>query len=484
MKGLVIYRWTIVFIIAVQLIGCIDDDEVDFPDVLHTNIESSNALVSVLNNIAQEIDVTNDRQCFSFKYPIVLGYNNESNITIETYDGLVNVISSQTSNFNITGLAFPIEIIFNDDSEVLKVDNENEMFSLLERCNYTTLRNEFDRLFKQCFTFDYPIILFDNDRTEVRLASDEEFDTFYNLQPADYQPDFQFPFTVFVGVESTPVPINSIFDFYTITNECLGCPEIQFNVTRINPNTFDFDPNFVVRQNYELFWIIDGEILNVDAWSGNWDNDSLLRQFEPGSHTICIKAITPDCPLGTEICKDVVAESVCPDLFFTGNQEPESFIYDFVADFNQIQTTRYEWFVDNVFIEDDGAGVQNADNQLTYNFETPGTYEVCIKSESSFCPEGTSFCETIVLDPICPEMTLIIDPMGGNRYFFFPEITSIEPIEVILWSIDGGAEQSRPSTEGFEFEFPASGTYTVCARIEGTNICPNGIQVCEEIVIP
>ncbi|MBP2832344.1 hypothetical protein J8281_09120 [Aquimarina sp. U1-2] len=575
MKRRITYKWTIIFVITLQLFGCIDDEEIDFPERSQMNIESSNALVSVLNNIASDIEISNDSPCFTFVYPIILGYNNESNITIEDYDGLVSVISSQASNFNITGLVFPIEIILSNSNDVVKLTNENELFDLLENCSYTTFRDEFDRLFMQCFTLNYPIDLFDEEGNEVRLTSTEEFDTFYTNQSDSYQLDFQFPLSISIVTEGVDISINSIYDFYEIINDCVGCPDLRFTTTEITPNTFDFDPDFEVLPQYELFWIINDEILSlIDTWGGAWDTDTLVRQFEPGQYTICIRAITPNCSSGIDVCQNVIVPSVCPNLSFTGNQEPESFMVTFVADFIEIQTTQYQWFVDDVFIEEDGAEVANGDNRLIYNFEAPGEYQVCIKTTSPFCPEGrsfcetivvepicpdlffsgnqepdsftydftanfeniantsyqwiiddmfvendganapnsdnsliynfeapgsyevcirtesplclegTSFCETIVLDPICPEMTLIVDPLVGNRYFFFPQITSSEPIEVVLWSIDNGVEQPRPSTEGFEFEFPGSGTYTVCGRIEATNNCPDGVRVCEEITIP
>jgi len=76
-------------------------------------------------------------------------------------------------------------------------------------------------------------------------------------------------------------------------------------------------------------------------------------------------------------------------------QEGNTNGYNFFAEFENIDTIIYEWFIDGDFIELDGG--QGADNTLFFEF-TPGTYEICIKAETPDCPLGTEFCLPLVVE--------------------------------------------------------------------------------------
>ncbi len=362
------------------------DDNINFPDNSQFEITSSTAVVSLLKNLASGSDVIDeDQQCFTFDYPIVLGYNNDSNITIEDYNGLLSTISAQSSNFNITGLQFPLKITFKNANTTINVENEQALLGVLDECGYDSLREEFERLFRQCFTFDYPVVVLDSIKREITVDTDQEFDTFFNTQNIRYQPNFKFPLDVLVGPNATSEKIDTYFNLYEIIDACVGCPPVRIDSTKVSNTMYRFIADFEIKPEYELFWIIDQETLPfVEGES------SITRTFDFGLHMICIKAESPDCPLGIKACKEI---AVCPELFFIAEQEGATTTYTFSADFPEMQDVVYQWLINGEFQEDDGG--PGGDNMFTFQFEPGSSNEVCILTEISGCTDISKYCVQI-----------------------------------------------------------------------------------------
>ncbi len=389
LKLSILHTWITVIVVLILTTSCVNDDSF-FPNSTNEEIISSIAVVSLLKNLFSETDtVTEDQQCFRFDYPIILGYNNDSSITVENYSGLISIISGQRSNFNITGLQFPVEVTFKNADRSIRIENEKALLNLFDECGYTSLRDEFENLFRQCFTFDYPVTILDSVKREVAVNTDQEFDAFFNVQNKNYQPDFRFPVDILAGPNASPEKINTYFDFYEVVDVCVGCPEMSIDTTRVSPNTFRFDANFDSKPNLELIWVIDSESLPLIA-----GENTLTRSFVPGLHKVCLKATSPDCPLGTEVCKEVFAESVCPQLSFTSTIIDPPFTYRFEADFPNIDQIEYTWSVDGNFQEADGGST--GDNEFIFQFDGQQSGKVCIKTDPTpFCPEGAEFCTII-----------------------------------------------------------------------------------------
>jgi len=77
--------------------------------------------------------------CFDFVYPITLSYNTGTEVTVEDFDGLVEVLVNMTDNLYVNGIAFPFQVeVFNEDSgafEVVTIQDEESFMSLIESCS-------------------------------------------------------------------------------------------------------------------------------------------------------------------------------------------------------------------------------------------------------------------------------------------------------------------------------------------------------------
>ncbi len=397
MKKIITYHQGFLLALVILVSSCVNDDSF-FPDENGDDITQSAALVTVLNNFDSMGDETISETdlCFRFVYPIVLGYNTDSSIKINNYDGLISVISGQSINFNISGLQFPVQIVFNDNSDTrLTIDNEESLINILRECNFNTLRQDFDRLFRQCFKFDYPVTLVNRDGGEVSLSSKEEFDSFYSSQGADYQPLFKLPVSILVGPNfSSKEEVDNYFEFYQIINDCVGCPNAEFKKELIeSPAAYRFTSSIEL-SDAVFFWFINNELVG-DAGMNIFEYDFLAVldgsvPGGPGSYEVCLKVVTPDCPAGTDFCEEII---VCPELFFMSEQQGSTNTYDFFAEFPGMDTITYQWTINGEPQESDGGA--GGDNRFTFQFDPATSYEICIVTEIEGCTDGTRFCVTL-----------------------------------------------------------------------------------------
>ncbi len=473
-----IYTYYTVFILMIVLLvsSCVSDDG-SFPEDPGNEITSTPAIVTILNDLNVKGDTfSEDQLCFRFQYPLTLGYNTDSNIRIDSYQGLLDVISGQSSNFNITGIQFPVEIIYSGNTTTNVIGNEAALFEVIRECQLTTFRDIFNKLFKQCFKFDYPVILKNGNKEETTIDGDEGFIRFLSAQGENYQPDFTFPVNILVAPNFEANRISTYYEFYQILNLCVGCPDIRFDVIPLQDNIYQFTPNFEIGNGYELSFKVNEEVIPDVIIDGS----VFTRQFSPGTYEVCIKAITPDCLEGKSVCKEIIVEPICPDLLFDFVQQPGSLSYNFTADFVGIDDISYDWVIDNEVIESDGGA--NGDNMFTFDF-TPGTHKACIKTETPSCPNGIELCRDII---VCPELSFTSMQQGvTSTYDFVANFPGKEDISYQWLINDNIQEEDGGAVNGdneFTFNF-TPGDYEVCivTEIEG---CTDGVRFCMSINIP
>ena len=166
----------------------------------------------------------------------------------------------------------------------------------------------------------------------------------------------------------------------------------------------------------------------------------------------------------------------CPELSFEASLDNDVYFFHPVS-FDGIDDVIIEWSIDGEFIE-------NVPGNDSFSFQfQPGTYEVCMAVETPECPEGVSFCETIIVEEpaaICPELAFEA-ALDNDEYFFHP--VSFDGIDdlTIDWSIDGEFIENVPGNDSFSFQFEP-GTYEVCMAVE-TPECPEGAIYCDTITV-
>lgn len=377
--------------------GCIDDDEIDFPEEPDTtSFANSTAIISLLRAVENN-SLTENQNCFTLFYPIDLRFNNDLTITVESYQGLSEIAKDVNAGIHVDGVQFPLLISKGDI--VKNINNELELIELLEACELLTLREEVDKYFTQCFDFDYPIEMIALDSSTVKIDTLQDYFDFELQQGFDKQPIFVYPLGVYSYSKDQIFTIENDFELFEVFDMCDSCPKLFFTVDWAGDTRYVFEADFPEINQLESFdWYIDGNKVETDGIGV--DGDLMLEEtFEPGSYEICIKTQAPefDCFAGTQYCQVIEVVDPCPILSFSTIQLTAN-TYEFTATFERKDEIEYTWAIyqnqDLIFFEEELA---DGDNRLEYQF-SPGDYFVCVEAEVHGCSTVSKVCEEVIIN--------------------------------------------------------------------------------------
>lgn len=308
--------------------------------------------------------------------------------------------------------------------------------------------------------------------------------------------DFEVPgrYEVCIGTETPDCPEGVMYCKVIEVEEVdERCPEISFT-KELEPgtdNTYVFEANIEQTDNNiegEILWIVNGEV--IENPSGSEDgNRILIYQFEDGVHEVCLKVITENCPDGVTYCKEIrVGENNCPELFFEAEQDGDNAAYYFYPSaFDGIDDTVLSWFVNGDFVGTSPEFPHN--NPFYWQFDGPGSYEVCVMVETPDCPNGASFCKVIEIEDTatdCPELFFEYEQEGDTPgYNFYASFEGMNDVSY-EWMINGDVVDTEmvDSNDRDDYMYTqfSPGTYEICIFTE-TPDCPNGTSYCKTLVI-
>ena len=306
-------------------------------------------------------------------------------------------------------------------------------------------------------------------------------DWVYRFEPGRYE--------VCVGTETPECPSGTSFCKVIVVEESEeDCPTFSFEAEQegTGPIVYFNVSKENTDEDYRLSWSIDG-VYTQDIDQIN-DTEWLYR-FEPGRYEVCIATETPDCPRGTSFCKVIeVKEDVtvgCPDLNFAVTRDDNGYGYYFETSNTGLSgNERLEWFIDGEYVQ----GVDQVDDSRWYYQFDPGTYEVCIGTETPNCPTGTTFCKTITVDTVhtqvCPDLYFDAEQDGSNlAYYFNVDFDGADDLSWLGFYINDDYVQDidLSNNRSLYYQFSA-GTYEICIKTE-TPGCPSGVSYCKTIVI-
>lgn len=271
--------------------------------------------------------------------------------------------------------------------------------------------------------------------------------------------------------------------------ELEDCPEVSIEVdNETGSAVYRFVAQIDGIEDVRFTWSIDGE--EVDTGNlGDVKDQILDYRFEPGTYTVCVKVANQDCPI--EICTEIEVEvdenDPCPDLFFEARQYERPSKYKFIADFRGINEVSYGWFINGEFVEDSSP---NEDNYLIWDFEVPGTYEICIATETPECPEGVRYCKVIEVEEVdqrCPDLKFTRD---GD--YLYANFEGVDTLDFYYWRITNlSSEEQTTEHEGtniegdnkFSLNNLEPGSYEICLFTELSGCIGDDYGYCEEITI-
>jgi len=207
--------------------SCTDSNPVENEVVTTKSISLRTTLneIKKANNIGNKNTVaTQDVTfCFNFVYPITLAYNDGTVITVISYEGLIEVLTNETSALYIEGIEFPFQV--QQGGAVITINNEDEFFALIQDCDDFHTVNSFVFDFT-CYSIVYPISVINGNQETIVVNNQTEL-----LQmvastpttPATYQLNIVFPISVIQNDQT--IVIHDLYEFFDLNNDCAssGC---------------------------------------------------------------------------------------------------------------------------------------------------------------------------------------------------------------------------------------------------------------------
>ncbi|MCX2761797.1 hypothetical protein [Aquimarina muelleri] len=372
----------LIFLLVV--FSCVNDDDFFLDKDADKEITSTASMITVFNSLKnKDLELNESNVCFSFKYPLVLRYNNDSTIYVNDFEGLLRAIYSQDINFNLVGLRLPVEVFFQKTETSFILESEEDFVVLLKECEIQTFRDEINTLLNRCFKFDYPFLLRDKEKKETVIDDENGFKRFLENNGVEYQPDFKFPIKILVSPEFKAIKVLSYYEFYKVINNCVECPDISFQIESLSDNKYRFVPDFEIEEEDQLFLEINGEIDTQVM-----DDNSFEKSFSPGVYEICMKTRMPDCLGGKEFCKELIVEPICPEITFDYEEISSPYTYRFVPRVEVAdKDITVSWYVNNVFVSDELLSFGYVDINLDQ-----GSNTVCAEVKTINCPDGERSC--------------------------------------------------------------------------------------------
>jgi PKD repeat protein len=241
-----------------------------------------------------------------------------------------------------------------------------------------------------------------------------------------------------------------------------GCPTAIFVDEGAECGAYSFELYEVLDPNTVVEWTIDGAVYGMGIWTQMY--------LEEGVHIICAEILQgPQECIGQTFCVTVevpTCEIDCESLFEVIYTDTPGLI-EFENNSTWTGTPVFCWYVNDVF--------SGLSEDLSYQFTTNGTYEICLQVITEFCEDW--YCYTIVIDDFdesCPS-SLTYTFTDCNSVFIF-----LDTEEWVFW--DFGDGNSEWAAGPVEHNFGWAGDFNVCAWTIGDD-CPNGTEICTGVYV-
>jgi hypothetical protein len=182
-----------------------------------------------VHNVSGKTTLTTQDQafCFNFVYPITLEYNNGTQVIVSNFEGLLEVLVSESNTFYIDGIVFPFQV--QQEGTITTIDDEAEFFALIQECGNIQIVNDFVFDFT-CYDIVFPISIINANGHTVAVNSQAELLQLVSNPAANSTYHLNIVFPISVVQENQTIVINSLYDLFDLNNDCAAsscvCPTV------------------------------------------------------------------------------------------------------------------------------------------------------------------------------------------------------------------------------------------------------------------
>ena len=212
----------LLLLVALPVFNACSDDN---PIKNQATTTPSNALRVMLAEFKKAQGISNRSSdqgtfCFEFVFPMTFSYNDGTVVTVTSFDGLIEILSNETSELYLEGIQFPFDVTQQtlDQTTTLTISSEEEFASLIETCGIDTMEDQMEN--SLCFDIVYPITII-TPNGSVPVDSFETLVNELNALGADGELDIVFPISVLY--DGQVIVINNLYEFYDMIENCYSC---------------------------------------------------------------------------------------------------------------------------------------------------------------------------------------------------------------------------------------------------------------------
>lgn len=216
-----------VILFSILTISCTDNEsttpENTTSQTLKTavrSITSPNSTMTNTNDMDHATDYLEEFDCFDLVFPLDVT-NGTTTTTITSYEELVSYYDGLGNDAD-PNFVYPILIQYEDGTQ-LQIDTIEDLENAFDDCY-----DDFD----DCFTLNFPVSLLDESGNSVTVNNEQELSDFWDANASDtFEPTFVFPITVTLVSDGSIVTINNDEEFDDLFEECYDfedCDEEDF----------------------------------------------------------------------------------------------------------------------------------------------------------------------------------------------------------------------------------------------------------------
>jgi PKD repeat protein len=248
-----------------------------------------------------------------------------------------------------------------------------------------------------------------------------------------------------------------------ISNDCESATICQFIQVSCGSAFAIFD--YQVEELEVQF--IDFSAAGANQWLWNFGDGTTSTQQDPlhqfpatGTYNVCLSVNGACGP--ANYCEQIAVS--CPPPVSQFFAFPDQLEVTF-QDASDNTPSAWSW--------DFGDGGVSSEQNPVHVFAAPGTYEVCLATDSP-CGLGDTLCREFIISCMPPQagFTYTNDELAAT----FMDTSANTPTDW-LWIVEGVDTFTTPT---FQYAFPAAGDYEVCLRV--SSICGT-TQICQMVTI-
>jgi hypothetical protein len=201
--------------------SCSDSNPVENEAIASKSISLRSTLNALkkAHNVSGKTTLTTQDQafCFNFVYPITLEYNNGTQVVVSNFEGLLEVLVSESNTFYIDGIVFPFQV--QQEGAITTIDDEAEFFALIQECANIQIVNDFVFDFT-CYSIVYPISVINASGQTITVTNQAQLLQLVSTPTGNSTYHLNIVFPISVVQDNQTIVINNLYDLFELNNDC------------------------------------------------------------------------------------------------------------------------------------------------------------------------------------------------------------------------------------------------------------------------